>query len=145
MNLPWYVTAIGAAVIWGMHYPLIDFAMKRLSIFGVLLLGVIPVFLLMPLFLRQLASDVDVFKLLPGKEQWIILALTLTSTLGATLVYLSISNKNAPLASLIEITYPLFVIFFSYLFFKQVHLSESVVFGGLLIFSGAAIIVYNNQ
>lgn len=145
MHLPWYVTAIGAAVVWGIHYPLIDFAMKRLSIFGVLLLGVIPVFLLMPLFLRELASDVDAFKLLPGKEQWTILAITVTSTTGAVLLYLSIHNKNPALASLLEITYPLFVIFFSYVFFRQLHVNTSVAVGGLLILSGAAIIIYNNQ
>ena len=145
MNLPWYVTAIGAAIAWGIHYPLIDFAMKRLSIYGVLLLSVIPLVLLMPLFLRELASDVDAFKLLPGKEQWMILAIAVTSTAGAVLLYLSVSNKNAALASLIEITYPVFVIFFAYILFRQVHLSLSVIFGGLLILSGSVIIIYNNQ
>ena len=145
MNLPWYVTAIGAAVAWGIHYPLIDFAMKRLSVFGVLLLGVIPLVLLMPLFLRELASDVETFKLLPGKEQWTILAVGLTSTAGAVLLYLSISNKNATLASLIEISYPVFVVIFAYVLFKQIHVNLSVVIGGLLILSGAVIIIYNNQ
>jgi drug/metabolite transporter (DMT)-like permease len=145
MNLPWYVTAIGAAAAWGIHYPLIDFAMKRISVYGVLLLSVIPVFFLMPLFLRELANDVDTLKLLPAKEQWMILAIAITSTAGAVLLYLSIVNKNATVASLIEITYPLFVIIFSYLLFKQVHINLSVVIGGLLILSGAMIIIYNNQ
>ena len=43
MQIPWYLTALGAAVVWGMHYPLIDFAMKRLSVYSVLLISVIPV------------------------------------------------------------------------------------------------------
>lgn len=145
MHLPWYITAIGAAVAWGIHYPLIDFAMKRISIYGVLLLSVIPVVFLMPLFLRELASDVDSFKLLPGKEQWAILAVGLTSTAGAVLLYLSINNKNATLASLIEISYPVFVVIFAYVLFKQIHINLSVVIGGLLILSGAMIIIYNNQ
>lgn len=145
MQLPWYVTAIGAAVAWGIHYPLIDFAMKRLSVFGVLLLGVIPLLLVMPLFLRELASDIVVFKSMPAKEQWAILAIGLTSTAGAVLVYLSISNKNATLASLIEISYPVFVVFFAYVFFRQIHVNLSVVIGGLLILSGAMVIIYNNR
>lgn len=145
MNLPWYVTAIAAAVAWGVHYPLIDFAMKRLSIYGVLLLSVVPLVFLMPLFLRELAADLDAFKLLSGTEQWTILATMVTSTAGAIFIYLSISSKNATLTSLIEITYPVFVVFFSYVLFRQIHVNLSVVIGGLLILSGAMVIIYNNQ
>lgn len=145
MQLPWYVTAIGAAVAWGIHYPLLDFAMKRISVYGVLLLSVIPILFLMPLFLRELASDVDAFKLLPGKEQWMILAVAITSTAGAALIYLSINSKNATLPSLIEITYPVFVVIFAYLLFRQIHVNLSVMIGGLFILTGAIIIIYNNQ
>jgi drug/metabolite transporter (DMT)-like permease len=145
MQIPWYIPAIGAAVVWGVHYPLIDFAMKRISIYGVLLLTVIPIFFLMPLFLRELAGDVDVFKTLPGKEQWFILVVPLTSTAGAVLLYLSINGKNASLASLIEITYPVFVVIFAYLLFRQIHVNLSVISGGLMILAGAGLIIFNNQ
>ena len=145
MSIPWYVTAIGAAIIWGIHYPLIDFAMKRLSVYTVLLISVLPVLFLMPVFIRDLARDVDVFKLLPTNEQWLVAAIGLTSTLGAVLLYLSVSSKNATLASLIEITYPLFVVFFAYIFFRQVHVNTSVILGGLMILLGAGLVIYNNQ
>lgn len=145
MQLPWYVTAIGAAIAWGIHYPLLDFAMKRLSVYSVLLLSVIPILLVMPLFLRELAADVDVFRSLPTTEQWIILAVAITGTAGVILAYLSISNKNATLASLIEISYPIFVVLFAYLFFRQINFNLSVIIGGLLMLSGAAIIIVNNQ
>lgn len=144
MSLPWYVTALGAAITWGIHYPLLDFALKRLSVYGVLLLTVLPVFFLMPLFMRELASDIDSFGLLPVKEQWTILAVAVTSTIGAFLLFLSINSKNATLTSLIEISYPVFVIFFAYLLFKQFHANLSVMIGGLLILLGAIIIIYNN-
>ena len=68
MQIPWYIPAIGAAIIWGIHYPLLDFALKRISIYGVLLLVVLPVLMLMPLFLRDLAADFEQFKSLPGSE-----------------------------------------------------------------------------
>lgn len=144
MSLPWYVTALGAAIIWGIHYPLLDFAMKRISVYGVLLLSVLPVFFLMPLFMRELSGDVDSFRLLPVKEQWTILTVALTSTVGAFLLFLSISSKNATLTSLIEISYPVFVILFAYLLFKQFHANLSVMIGGLLILTGAITIIYNN-
>ena len=145
MHLPWYVAAIGAAVIWGVHYPLLDFALKRISVYGVLVLSVIPVLLFMPFFLRVLASDVDSFKLLTMKEQCSILLIAVTSTVGAVLLLLSIDSKNATLTSVIEISYPIFVVLFAYLFFRQVHINLSVMIGGLLILTGAAIIIINNQ
>ena len=144
MQLPWYVTALSAAIVWGIHYPLIDFAMKRLSVYSVLLISVIPIALAIPLFTRQLGQDVEIFRMLPVKEQWMIAAIGATSTLGAVLLYLSINSKNATLASLIEITYPLFVVIFAYLFFRQLHLTPSVIIGGLMIMAGAGLIIYHN-
>ena len=48
MQLPWYVTALAAALIWGIHYPLIDNALKKVSLYSVLLLTALPVVLLAP-------------------------------------------------------------------------------------------------
>jgi drug/metabolite transporter (DMT)-like permease len=145
MNIAWYVTALGAALVWGIHYPLVDFALKRISVFSVLLMTVLPILLLMPLFLRDVARDLDTFRLLPGTEQGMIAAIGLTSLLGAVLLYLSIAGKNATLASLIEITYPVFVAFFAYVMFRHIHLNASVIVGGLLVIAGAGLIIYNNQ
>jgi len=145
MNIPWYLTALGAALIWGIHYPLVDFALKRVSVFSVLLLTVLPILLLMPVFLRDVARDLDTVRTLPGTEQGMIAAIGLTSLLGAVLLYLSIAGKNATLASLIEITYPVFVAFFAYVMFRHIHVNASVVVGGLLVIAGAGLIIYNNQ
>jgi drug/metabolite transporter (DMT)-like permease len=144
MNIPWYLTALGAALIWGIHYPLIDFALKRVSVFSVLLLTVLPVVLLMPIFLRDVAHDLSSVRTLSVMEQGTIAAIALTSLLGTVLLYLSIAGRNATLASLIEITYPLFVVFFSYIMFRQLHLNPSVIIGGLMVIAGAGLIIYNN-
>ena len=145
MNIPWYVTALAAALIWGIHYPLVDFALKRISVFSVLLLTVVPVLLLTPLFLRDVVQDLNSVRSLPVTEQGTIAAIALTSLLGAVLLYLSIAGKNATLASLIEITYPVFVVFFSYILFRQLHLNASVIVGGLMVIMGAGLIIYKNQ
>ncbi len=145
MSIPWYITALGAALVWGIHYPLVDFALKRVSVFSVLLLTVLPVLLLMPVFLRDLARDLDTVRSLPGVEQAMIAVIGLTSLLGAVLLYVSIAGKNATLASLIEITYPVFVAFFAYVMFRHIHLNASVIAGGLMVIAGAGLIIYNNQ
>ena len=144
-NFPWYVTALAAALIWGVHYPLVDFALKRVSVFSLLMLTALPILLLMPVFMRDVARDLDTVKTLPAAEQGLIAAVALTSLLGAVLIYLSIAGKNATLASLIEITYPVFVALFAYVIFRQVHLNASVIVSGLMVIAGAALIIYNNQ
>ena len=144
MNIPWYVNALGAALVWGLHYPLVDFALKRISIYSVLLLTVLPVLMLMPVFMRDVSRDLDTLRTLSAAEQGMIAAIGVTSLLGAVLLYLSIAGKNATLASLIEITYPVFVAFFAFMLFRHIHLNTSVIVGGLMVIAGAGLIIYNN-
>lgn len=145
MQIPWYIAALGAALTWGLHYPLVGFAMQRISLFSVLLITIIPVLLLAPLFAGQLNTDLQNFRALPTSEQWMISVTGLTSIAGTAFVFLAISGKNATLASLIEISYPVFVAFFSYVIFKQMHVNASVILGGLMVVSGAGLIIYHNQ
>lgn len=145
MQIPWYVTALGAAVVWGVHYPLVDFALKRLSMFSVLLLSILPIVLVAPLFHQSLANDLAIVKKLPATDQWVIGMIGFTSSIGAVLLYLSIVGKNATLAALIEITYPVFVLVFSYLLFRQVHFNLNVLIGGAMVIIGAGMIIYHNQ
>ena len=145
MSLPWYVAALGAAVTWGIYYPLVDMALKRISLFSIILLSMIPVFLVLPLFLKTVNQDIETVRSLPVEEQWAIAAIGLIGLFGEVMVYLAISGKNATLASLIEMTYPVFVVLFAYLFYQQTHVTTSVFIGGLLILTGAGMIIYNNQ
>jgi len=145
MQIPWYVTAIGAALVWGIHYPLIDHALKKLSLFSVLLLTVLPLLLVLPFFSQDIAHDWKTFQTLPGYDKLAILCIGLTSVLASVLLFLSIGNKNATLASLIEITYPAFVVLFAFVLFRQMHLNASIAVGGLMIMAGAALIIVNSR
>ena len=145
MSIPWYIAALGAAVTWGVYYPLVEMALKRVSLYSVILLSMIPVLLIMPLFIRTLDKDIQTWKLLPVNEQWIIACIGVIGLAGEVLVYVAISGKNATLASLIEMTYPVFVVVFAYIFYKQIHVTPSVLIGGVMILCGAGLIIYNNQ
>ena len=144
MKLPWYIAALGAAVIWGIHYPLVDNALRKLSMISVLVLTAIPLLLVAPFFYKSLAADVEVLKDLGWAGSAPILALALTSLAGSVLLFMSIDSKNATLASVIEISYPLFVGLFAYVLFQHMHVNASVVVGGLLVFAGVVIIILNN-
>jgi drug/metabolite transporter (DMT)-like permease len=69
MHIPWYFAALGAAVTWGIYYPLVDMALKRISLYSVILLSMIPVLLAMPLFLKTLSNDIETVKALPASER----------------------------------------------------------------------------
>jgi drug/metabolite transporter (DMT)-like permease len=63
---------------------------------------------------------------------------------GQFLILTSISEKNATLSSMVEITYPIFVALFSWLLFRQFHLSWTSIIGGLMIMSGVFLIYLKN-
>lgn len=144
VKLPWYVAALGAALVWGIHYPLLDHALKRLSLFGVLFLTVLPILLLVPWYHAGLAADVGALARMSWAERLPILLFPLTGLAGAVLLFLAIGGKNATLASLIEISYPVFVALFAWLLFRQVHLNASVLIGAALVFAGVTLIILNN-
>jgi len=144
VQIPWYVAAMGAAVVWGLHYPLVGFALKRVSILTVLVLLTLPVLLIVPFMIKTLVQDVAVLRALGWGDRLTILSLAVTSLLGAVLLFYSIAGKNATLAALLEITYPLFVALFAWLLFREFHLNTSVALGALLIFAGTALIIWQN-
>ncbi len=144
MQVPWYLLAMSAAVVWGIHYPLIDNALKRVSVVSVLVISALPALFLLPFFRKTVLQDCEVLRQMPWGERGAILALAATSLAGTALLFLSIGGKNATLASLIEISYPVFVALFAYLLFREFHINASVVLGALLVFAGVGIIIWNN-
>lgn len=144
MQLPWYLAALGAAVAWGIHYPLVGFALKRVSLVFVLVLTALPIVLLAPFFYRRLGADLAALAAMSAAERWTVLALAATSLAGAVFLFLSIAAKNATLAALLEITYPVFVALFAWLLFREVHWNASVLAGAVLVFTGVAVIIWHN-
>jgi len=144
VQLPWYAAALGAALVWGVHYPLVDHALKKVSLVSVLLLTAAPIILVALFSWRTVVADLVVWRAMDVGARAQILAPALTSLAGSVLLFLSISGKNATLASLIEISYPVFVALFAFVLFRDLHLNISAVLGGMLVFAGVAVIVMNN-
>lgn len=144
MQIPWYVFAIGAAMVWGLHYPLIDHALKRVSIVSVFTLTLLPLLIVVPLYHKQLAADWAAVQHMDWSTRLPILAIIVTSTAGALLLIASIAGKNATLAALIEISYPVFVALFAWLLFGEYHLTPRVMLGAGLIIAGVLLIIWRN-
>jgi drug/metabolite transporter (DMT)-like permease len=144
VQIPWYVSATGAALIWGLHYPLIGYALKKVSMVSVLLLTALPVFLVAVLFRHEVLADYRTLMALDWPQRLTILALALTSLSASALLFSSIGSKNATLASLIEISYPVFVAGFAFLLFRETQASASVMIGALLVFAGVGVIIFQS-
>jgi drug/metabolite transporter (DMT)-like permease len=143
--IPWYVAALGAAVMWGLHYPLISYALKHVTLPTVLALSLLPLFFLAPLFYRPVMHDIHVIAGLDWASRAMILALSLTGLTGTIFLILAIGGKNATLAALIEISYPVFVALFAWLLFREVHVTTHVLLGAALVFSGLAVIILGSR
>lgn len=145
MQIPWYIPAIAAALVWGLHYPLIEFALRRVSLTTVVLLTALPMALVALAFPARLANDWRQLMALPNGERLMIAAIALTSLAGTVLLYLAVRGRNATLASLIEISYPAFVAIFAWLLFREWQLNAGVLFGASLVFIGTTLIILNSR
>ena len=139
----WLIYALSAAVVWGISYaasgrviargvsPLLFFTLYAAvgTMMGLAALGAT----------GKLGSMVREIQTIGRDWPWLAIAV-LTSGLGALLIYLAIGEKNATLASLIEISYPVFVAFFAWLFFREIQFHLVTVIGALLILGGVVVV-----
>ena len=56
---------------------------------------------------------------------------------------LAVNEKNATMASLLEISYPLFIILFTLIFLRELHLNVAGLAGAVLILAGCVLVVFS--
>ncbi len=144
----WFVYALSASIIWGISYaasgraiergvsPLVFFTLYALvgALMGLGALAVAGKLDALPNEIRAVGKD----------WPWLAVAV-FASGIGALLIYMAIGEKNATLASLIEISYPLFVAFFAWLFFRETQFNAATVLGAALIMSGVGVVFLGNR
>ncbi len=144
----WFIYALSAAVIWGISYAASGRAIERgLSplVFFTLYAAVATVMGLGALLATgKLGSLTRIGQTIGDDVIWLWVAV-ITSGIGALLIYLAIGEKNATLASLIEISYPVFVAFFAWLFFREVQFNGLTLVGAALILGGVTVVFLANR
>ena len=144
----WIVYALAAAIIWGISYAASGRVIER---------GITPLvfFFLYTLFGAAAAAGALT---LTGKNGtllsevralgtdwiWLVVAVV-SSAAGGLLIYMAIGEKNATLASLIEISYPFFVAVFAWLFFRETQFNWPTILGGILILGGVAVVFFGER
>lgn len=146
MYFMWLVYSLLASFIYGFEYVVAEKLLKHVSsltllfielLFSTVAIGILAVY--------SGSYTKDLPRLMSADNlPWLVLGI-LSFGSAIVLTAFSIQAKNATLASLVEISYPLFVILATYIFLHKSHLSPEVVLGGALIFTGVAIIsVFGN-
>lgn len=137
----WFTLAVGAAALWGVSYALSEWIFERISV---------PTYLTIEFFLATIVfAAVSIFNnhwkedlsALSQPKLLLALGFCIATLIAAELcINFSISEKNATLASLIELSYPVFVVIASYAIFRTTHLNLATFIGGFLVLCGVATI-----
>jgi drug/metabolite transporter (DMT)-like permease len=142
----WIVYALLASMVWGLDYALAGkIFQERIAPITLLALQMLiggSVFFVIA-SVTTLKGDIATLSSNRG-TLWLTVAALFGFAIGNLLIALSVQAKNATLAGLIEISYPIFIALFSLLLFKESHVTPSVVLGGALIFAGVSIIYLNS-
>jgi drug/metabolite transporter (DMT)-like permease len=142
--MTWWGYALLSAACWGIQYVLMETLFRRVDFaaaFSFLSLanGILVAAVLWLLYPKQ-----NWWKL---GESWSVIGLVLLYLIFGTGAYLfnalAINQKNATLASLLEISYPLFIILFTALFFREIHLDLVGMIGAILILLGCVLVVFS--
>ena len=142
----WMVYALTAAMLWGASYaasgPGFRLGIPPLVFyFCYSLFGMVMSFIL--LFSQgKMGMVCSQLRNLGPSAGWFLFSV-FAASLGALMTYLAIGAKNPTLASLIEISYPLFVVLFTWLFFRELQLNLMTFFGSVLVIIGVTTILLN--
>jgi drug/metabolite transporter (DMT)-like permease len=144
----WLVYALLAALLWGVSYAAAGRVLgKGLSsvsfyacylLFGFLVIGS---FFVLSGRAARFAAD---FRALGPDWIWLLVAITAAPAAGL-LIFTAIGEKNATVASLIEISYPLAAAFFTWVFFRESHLNLQTMAGAVLIYAGIMVVALGNR
>ncbi|MDO8482718.1 MAG: DMT family transporter [bacterium] len=135
-----FIYAVAAAVTWGLVYAIDQKILTKVSPLSLLFVNsLLALIVTLPVLFWDLNS---VKTLLASGKQNLILIITslLLGTAASFFIFSAIKNLDASTASIIEITYPIFVILFSFLLFKQA-INIYFALGALLIFAGTVIVI----
>ncbi len=147
LNMLWILLALLASVLWGLTYVIQEALFSHITVttyltivsfFTFIILGIIG------LMQNTLISNIKTIFASREVSTWTLLAIVIYISAELCIGF-SIESKNATLAGLIEVSYPLFIALFALLIFKQNHLSVSTIIGGTIIMSGVAIISFANK
>lgn len=138
----WLALAVVASMFWGVTYAIYGQLLKTLSVPTVMFFSSLVaacVMLTAAVATKRLGADVQALAASPGLVRLLAACIIVTILANVAISY-SIIGRNATLAAVIEIAYPVFTVLAAWLLFGEKHLNWATLVGGLLIFAGASVI-----
>ena len=136
-----------ASVLWGVAYVLGARLLQSIHVQTLLLLelgcGTVT-FLFWSIITHSLKLDLQIASKNGALCKQLLLSVLAFNTANMLILW-SVKDKNAVLASLLEVSYPLFVLLFAWLFFREVHMTPVTAVGGLLILAGVMMVSWHNR
>lgn len=140
------VYALLAAMLWGASYaacgPILRMGMPPLVFYFFYSLVGFLMTLILLIVRGKIGTLCSQLHELGSNTGWFFFSIV-GASLGGIMTYLAIGEKNATLASLVEISYPLFVILFTWIFFQEVELNVITTVGAFLVILGVSLICLN--
>jgi len=135
----WVIFALSASLFWGLTYVLDEKIYEKVSV--ITSLAITSFFAFIVLFIVSYFTGnlkTDVQQIITNKGLFIlVIAGTVTLIIAELFIGFSISSKNATLAGLIEISYPIFIAITAYVLYKENQLNLSTIIGGGIGFLGS--------
>lgn len=141
----WFWATLIASVCWGLSYVIVELLLKKYSIpYGLILLTTSIftfTFWVCLNFYTQKSVIEQLSKIITNYQVVGLVLLGAMSTVTALmLTYFAIGEKNAAIVTFLEISYPVFVVLFSFLLLPSFTINVFHLFGFLLIFTGAMLV-----
>jgi drug/metabolite transporter (DMT)-like permease len=141
----WLFCSLLAAMLWGVSYTISQILLKQYGLnTGTIMMMTqvitMPIWVMIGLSSSKFGADWSTITASGWTVPLLVFLCAVTVVAGNHLTMFAISEKNATLASLVEISYPFFVALFGWFVFKEAQANIWTAFGGLLIFSGIAVI-----
>ena len=140
----WLVLATVASMFWGMSYVFSEQLYKHISVLTTLAIEMFVISLIIGVAaLWEGTLKTDLATIASSRLViWLLVASIVTFLVGELGIGFAISGKNATLAGLIEISYPLFIAIFAYLFFNESELNAGTSIGGAIVFAGVCVVYW---
>lgn len=135
-----FIYAIGAAITWGLVYAIDQKILTSVAPMTLLFVtSIVTAIIMLPFVFFDNGSIKSL--LASGKNNLSLIFISIIlGTLASFFILSGIKKLDASTASIVEISYPFFVVLFSYVLFRS---TPNIYFfiGGILVFIGSVIII----
>lgn len=147
MSILWGFSALGASMMWGLVYTLNKKSLEHFQPLEMLavLTSIQAIGLWVAFAMRGAGGGTLWVRVTDTQNAKWLLSAAVVAACANILILFSIKLSNATLAALVEISYPVFTILFSYILFRTVNLTWDVAIGGALIMAGVLWIMLRAQ